>query len=133
MKNDFVNVVGRIPAEVFEKIQSGELVFNNGLRNAKGPASFYPKQPELWIQDSSADYKSATISVLINIGLPILLKQGLPILMNKIDELDFNELIAEKKLKEQEVAQRPTPNKDFDSFDLDNIISLDEYRKASNH
>ena len=50
MSDRFVNLVGRIPKEDYEKILSGELTFNKGLRNAKGPASFYSKQPEMWIQ-----------------------------------------------------------------------------------
>lgn len=130
MSDRFVNLVGRIPKEDYEKILSGELTFNNGLRNAKGPASFYTKQPEMWIQDPSPSVKSNIMSILVNVGLPILLKQGIPAVIDKFKELDVNELVAAKKTKTMDQFELPDNTFDFPSNN--NVISLEAYKKASN-
>lgn len=130
MSNRFVNLVGRIPAEDYEKILSGELTFNNGLRNAKGPASFYSKQPEMWIQDPSSGVKNDIVSILVNVGLPILLKHGLPAVIDKFKELNVNELVAEKKTRT--MNQFELPDNTFDFPSNNNVVSLEAYKKASN-
>lgn len=130
MSDRFVNLVGRIPKEDYEKILSGELTFNNGLRNAKGPASFYSKQPEMWVQDPSSGIKNDVLSILVNVGLPILLKKGLPVVIDKFNELDVKELRAEKENKKANQTRFTS-----DSFDFprnNNVVRLQDYRKASN-
>lgn len=131
MGKKYVKLVGRISEETYEKIKAGELVFNNGLRKTKGPASFYSEQPELWVQNSYADLGLQAVAYIIQIGLPIALNKGLPILFDRIVENFVKEPVNNQMMDntisdyclEQMAEGFPNNRK---------IIRLSDYRDASN-
>ena len=116
MKNDKVKIDAWIPREVAEKVLSGELEFKNGLRNAKGPASFYSLQPEMSLSTSKNETLSRVGLSLLETAAPLVIAEVLPRLFARIDAL------VDKSTEPEQSTSEPLEK---------DVISLEEYRKAS--
>lgn len=118
-----VPVHGFVPQETAQKIINGDLMFNNGLRNAQGKASFYSEQPVLELGTGTNEILFGLAIAAAAKAIPTIIDECIPRLFKLLDEKKKE--INRNNSTQSQVKEAPQKPKHA------TILDLEEFRKAS--